>query len=276
MAGTSERYEYSAGESDWTHAMLDLRRGFAKRSLWLDMAVRQFKGQYRGTIIGPFWISVTTAMTATGLGLLYAKLFQNDIATHLPYVTISVAVWALISGYATAGASVFSGSAHVFQEYPLPISVFMFRLMANQAMGFFFRLIVVLAVLMLFGHYPDLSWGLALLGLALLFWIGFWFSAVFGILHAYFRDFGQLLGSLLTFIFFMTPIFWRADRLGDYAFIIDYNPFYHLLQIVRGPLLGEYDGLGTSFAVAGAIALVAPALGLLVYGRFSRRLPYWC
>ncbi len=274
-SSTPHLYEYEAGAPNWRRALKDLRSGWARRKLWMDMASRTFKNKYRGAIFGAFWLTITTAMTATGLGLLYGHLFGRPLAVHLPYVTSAIVVWAMISGLANGGCQTFVGNSHVFKEFPLPLSLFSYRLIYDQLILFAYRSIILVLILIIFSAQLKLTALLAIPGLMLIMWIGFWASMGLGVLNARFRDFGQLISAGMTFMFFLTPIFWLPERLGDYAFYINFNPFYHFIELVRGPIL-NHEGLLLHFQVAGGIALLAPAIGWFIYSRFSHRLPYWC
>jgi len=55
---------------------------------------------------------------------------------------------------------------------------------------------------------------------------------------------------------------------------VDANPFYHLVDIVRAPLLGKAPSLLTVVSVL-AMAIVGWYLTYLLYVRFRRRVPYW-
>jgi len=54
-----------------------------------------------------------------------------------------------------------------------------------------------------------------------------------------FRDLPHALGLILQAMWFVSPIYFEAKvfRGGDLNWLIDWNPIYHLLQIVRAPLL---------------------------------------
>ncbi|MEZ5892060.1 MAG: ABC transporter permease [Parvularculaceae bacterium] len=268
-------YEYQAGLSNWARAMGDLRQGFERRRLWTDMAVRAFNNKYRGAGFGALWLTFTVAMTATGLGLLYGKLFGLPLQEHLPYVTSALIAWSLITGLATGGCDVFVGNAHAFKEFPLPTSLFAYRLVLTQTILAAYRLIVLLGVIVIFSVPLGLQVMLSVLGFALLLWIGFWSSLTLGVINARYRDFGQLVSAFFTFAFFLTPIFWLPERLGDYAYLVNFNPFYHMIEVIRGPIIGGAD-LGLHFLVVVLVALAAPPVGIYVYGRLSHRLPYWC
>lgn len=239
------------------------------------MARREFRNQFRGAVIGPFWISFTTAMTAAGLGVLYGQLFDQSLSSHLPYVTIALVVWSMISAFITGGCNVFVANGYIFKEFPLPLSLFSYRLVVTQILTSVFRILVLVAILLMFPREFQVEMLLSVLGYILLIWIGFWSSLALGVINARFRDFGQLAAASLTFIFFVTPIFWIPGRLGPYSFLVDLNPFYHFIEVVRGPLLASSD-LNIHFLVTGVVATIMPLLGLYLFGRWSHRLPYWC
>jgi homopolymeric O-antigen transport system permease protein len=268
-------YDYQAGTSNWRRAVEDMRAGWARRKLWTDMALRAFKNKYRGAMFGAFWVTITTAMTATGLGVLYGYLFGRPLAIHLPYVTTAIIVWSLITGLANGGCAVFSGNAHIFKEFPLPLSLFSYRLAFNQLILLAYRSLVLVAVLLIFSTPLKPVALLAILGVILIVWIGFWMSMGLGVLSARYKDFGELVAAALTFIFFLTPIFWVPSRLGEYAFYINFNPFYHLIETVRGPILG-HENLLLHFEITIVFAVLAPVFGWSIYSRLSHRLPYWC
>ncbi len=57
-------------------------------------------------------------------------------------------------------------------------------------------------------------------------------------------------------------------------YLLDLNPVYHLLEIVRLPLLGMVPR-AANWAVALGLALAGWCAALLLFGRFKRRIAYW-
>lgn len=46
---------------------------------WLDIKLR-----YRGSILGPFWLTASTAVMVAAMGVLYAYLMNMDVHKYLP------------------------------------------------------------------------------------------------------------------------------------------------------------------------------------------------
>jgi len=54
-----------------------------------------------------------------------------------------------------------------------------------------------------------------------------------------YRDIPHALGLILQTFWFVSPVYFRVEmfRKGGLDILVDYNPLYHLLQIIRAPLL---------------------------------------
>lgn len=72
----------------------------------------------------------------------------------------------------------------------------------------------------------------------------------------------------------VTPIYWSVKMTGDRAAFVDWNPFFHLIELVRAPLLGEAPR-SLSWGVAAVMAAIGLPLSLDLYRRSRAKLPYW-
>ncbi len=59
-----------------------------------------------------------------------------------------------------------------------------------------------------------------------------------GTFCARFRDIGPIVASIMQIAFFLTPVIWQPEQLGEHAVYLPLNPFFTLIEIVRAPLLG--------------------------------------
>jgi lipopolysaccharide transport system permease protein len=74
--------------------------------------------------------------------------------------------------------------------------------------------------------------------------------------------------------FFITPVIWIPDQLGERAYLALFNPFTYFLELIREPLLGRIPDAHT-WALALAVTVVGCAATALVFSRFRSRVPYW-
>lgn len=275
-AATTPVYEFDAASGRLGYAVRDLREALERpRLLWILIA-NDFSKRYRGALVGGLWITFTTTMTVTGLALLYAQVFDRPLAVFFPYVALGIIVFGTVSTILNEGTGAFVAGAGAFSETRLPKALFPMKIVGKAIVAFAFKMIVVLGVVVVLGLNPaPTSVVLSLIGLALVFWIGFWAAVLLGVIAARFHDLGSLVNSSIAATFFLTPIFWEPERLGPYAEWVKLNPLFHLLNITRGPLL-DLPWVAESFVWAAALAVAVTIAGWTAFVLFVRRLPYWC
>jgi lipopolysaccharide transport system permease protein len=135
--------------------------------------------------------------------------------------------------------------------------------------------VVIFGVVALIFQVP-IGWAslLAVPGLLLLAVNLIWMELLLGVLSTRFRDIPITVQSLLSIMFFVTPIFWKPEQLGSRQWIAHYNPMTHLLDIVRLPFLDEVPSM-FSYAMAGGSAVVGWSVALIFFARFRARIAYW-
>ena len=260
-------------------AFQDLRDGLDRRQLWLHLGWQDIKQRYRRSVLGPIWITIATGTTAVAMGGLYSKLFHLELSEHLPYVTLGLIVWGLISASILEGAEVFVANEGLIKQLPTPLSVHVYRLVWRQAILFAHNIVIYVIIAMIFPKpwkWTDLSVFPALLLIVL---NCIWASLVFGIVGTRFRDIGPLLNSMVQLLFFMTPIIWNDQTLeaqgaGQWRWIVELNPLFHYLDIVRAPLLGA-DQEVRHWIVVLVLTAIGWVLALFAMRQYRSRVPYW-
>jgi ABC-type polysaccharide/polyol phosphate export permease len=73
---------------------------------------------------------------------------------------------------------------------------------------------------------------------------------------------------------FMTPVFWKSDRFGAHHIFLELNPFYHMLQGVRAPLLGTEVAPHT-YLILTVMALVGWGVTFSIFAITRRRIVHY-
>lgn len=262
-------------------AVKDLRDGLANRELWLLLGWQDIKQRYRRSVLGPIWITIATGITAVAMGLLYSQLFDEDIATFLPYVTLGLIFWGFIEGSITDGSEVFSKNEGLIKQIPSPLSVHVYRLAWRQLIVFAHNIIIYLILMAIFPQ--PINWEVFLIIPAMMLFVlnALWITIVFGILTTRFRDIGQLLTTMVRLVFFMSPIIWSAKTLEQVAGegsararIVEINPIFHYLEIARGPLLGDHVEF-YHWGIVIACTVIGWFAALAVLRNYRARVSYW-
>lgn len=256
-------------------ALRDIIQGAVQWPLWSSLAWSNICQRYRRTVFGPFWLTLSSGIFILAFGLIYSILLNQDMHSYLPYITSGYLPWMLFSAFVTESCAVFTSENQAIVNWQFPYSIFVYRMLWRNLIVFFHNILIFFIVCIVYGK--ALSWNMLWLpvGLVLLSLNGLWLGLLLGTLCTRFRDIQPLVVSGLQISMFVTPVFWNPEMLGKHrAVFVAGNPLYHMIAIIRAPLLGESPST-LSLTVCIACAAVGIVLALLCYGRFRRRIPFW-
>lgn len=231
-------------------------------------------GRYRRTALGPLWILIVHGSWLGALYILSTGLFGGDPATYLPYLVASVTMWNLIGNTIVGSSGLFLKSAGYMQSMPFSPLTYVIQFHLSVLIVFAHQFLVVLAALIALNMLLSVQWLLFLAALAIYSVFGLSVGVLIGLLGARFRDTTPMLESAMMVLFLVTPVFWQKSFLKSNPWIVDYNPFAHLLEIGRAPLLGQ-PGEPTSWLVSISLVAVLAILAILAFRQFRSRLFFW-
>ncbi|MDR3506245.1 MAG: ABC transporter permease [Acidocella sp.] len=233
--------------------------------------------RYRGSLLGPLWLTLSTAIMVGAIGVLYARLFHQDVADYLPFLTISLVLWNFISTVTSEATTCFTQADAMIRSMRMPHSVHAARVVMRNTLVLGHNVIVIAVVFALFGTRPGLDCFTLLPGFLLWLADAMAASLLLGLFGARFRDIPPIIASVMQIAFYVTPIMWNPAMLAHRGLaqaFVELNPFYALLEILRGPLLGlPLDP--SAWHLALLYSLVLFLVTGLVFTRARPRLPYW-
>ncbi len=250
-------------------------RGFARAQAWLLLAWDDVKNRYRRTTLGPLWLTLSHGIMMCGIAFAFSMLFGRPLKDFLLYLSAGLTVWVFIAGSLNEGPHIYPRSQNLLFSYDLPASVHIFRFVTGQIITFAHQMLVYLAVLAV--DPSVINWnmlwffpGFALLAIAAVGW-----STLLAFLGARYRDLPPAIGATTHLAFLLTPIFWERTRVPEDAlWFVMMNPFYHLIEMVRAPLLGRPPD-PMNWIVSAIVAALLVGAGVALYAKKRSRLTYW-
>lgn len=255
-------------------ALADLAGGFTSWRLASALARLDLKNRYRGSVLGPFWVTLSTAAMLLGIGLLYGRLLNMPLTEYLPHLAVSLVVWGVISGTIGESCAAMTSAEGIIRQVRVPYTVHALRCAVRNAVMAVHNLPLIIVVFLIFGHVPGPGALLAIPGLLLLAVNAVAACFLLGMICARFRDIPQIVGSVVQLAFFVTPVIWKPELLGESRAWLILNPFYALLEVVRGPLL-EGGAPASVWAAAVGVTALHAGLAFVFFVRFRGRLAFW-
>ena len=238
------------------------------------MANQDIYLRYKRSLIGPFWISLTMLATILGIGLLYSMIFNQEFASFLTFFACGLLAWNLLVPMMTEGCGAVTEAESHLRSIPIPVTVLAARSVYRCFLVFLHNFAVVILALLVFGHKFEPVAMLSLLGVAAYLAFGFFWTVAMAPLSTRYRDIPQVVSSIMQIAFFLTPIFWRPEFTSKRPMVTEANPFFHIIEVIRAPLLGTAPSSLSWLVTLGAIALFA-VIAVIVNAHARKRIFVW-
>jgi lipopolysaccharide transport system permease protein len=275
---------YTRDAADPRHverALADVSAGLSRWRLAAALARLDIRNRYRGSVLGPFWMTASMAVMIAGIGLLYSTLFKMTLREYLPWLAVSLLVWTTINQIVTDACTAFTSSEGVIRQVPLPYTVHVLRFVMRNAIMAAHSLPLILVVFVVCAFMPGdtpvlpgMEAVLALPGLALLLLNACAVGMFLGMVCARFRDIPQIVINVMQLFFFLSPVLWKPALLGSLQVFLPLNPFFALMETVRGPLV-EGGAPPIIWAAALFYTAAACAIAFVFFVRFRGRIAFW-
>ncbi|MEM6498016.1 MAG: ABC transporter permease [Pseudomonadota bacterium] len=262
----------SAGQS-----LVDRSALKANAQLSLQLVRREISTRYRGTVLGVVWSLLTPLMMLAVFTFVFGTVFRarwsgmSDTASTGEFAVILFAgliIFQFFAEVVSQAPSVMLANQNYVKKVVFPLETLIPVAVGSALFHFGVSLIVLISfIIVVFGGIPStaLLAPVVLVPLVILLLGLGWFLASFG---TYVRDIGQVIGTLVTAMMFLSPIFFPLSSLPDWI-----QPFI-LLNPISIPVT-EFRNVmvfGTAPAVVPLLlyTIVAAAIAWLGYTWFQK------
>ena len=238
------------------------------RYFWTHLALSDLRSRWRRSFFGALWSIIQPLGMTLLLALVFSKLFKSDIFTYAPYILSGVIVWECVTACVTGGALAFVQADAYIKQTRHPLAIYTLRTVMTSL------IVLGMASLALFGwsafvlpQYIGWHWLGALTIFPVLAMILWPLATLLAYVGTRFRDVPHATGLVMQALWFISPVYFETNmfRRGGLDALVDYNPIYHLLQLVRAPLLnGKWpapENYGFTLLAAITFALLACLVG---------------
>ena len=267
---------------------------WGSRELLFNLVSREVRGKYKRTVFGQLWSLANPLALMLVYTLVFGLLFHIRPAPGNPsgldvfalWLLCGLLPWMFFASVASSGAGSLVENSNLIQKVSFSRVVLPLSTVGSAAYNWAFEMIVLLIAISVAGGFV-LPWiPLVLVAMLLLAIFAAGVGLILAISNVYFRDTQYLLGILLQFWMYLTPIIYpislvedRSRKIGDLAGtgvtvldIYSLNPMEHFVTLFRELIYDNRLPVGIEWLVCLCWSLAALGTGLLVFRRNERNL----
>jgi homopolymeric O-antigen transport system permease protein len=229
------------------------------------LVARDFSLRYAGSALGVLWSILIPLVQLGVLIFTFRRAVPVNIKDYPAFVYSALLPWTWFSSCLGSAGGLFLGQKGLVRRPNFPPLILVVVNTLSNLLIFLLSLPLLFALLAWNGRSLTAS----LATLPLLFMIQAFMTIGLGLAIAswnvLFRDVSQLVNIILSFVFFLTPIFYRAPVDSKYGIIFKINPVAGLIRCYRAVLFEGRPPACAPLLAVSAVSIAALGLGYLIY-----------
>lgn len=231
------------------------------RYFWTHLALSDLRSRWRGSFFGVLWTVIQPLGMTLLLALVFSKIFHIPIREYAPYILSGMIIWDCVTASALNGSQAFIQADAYIKQCRHPLAIYTLRTVLGNLIALALASVALAGwVLIALSDTFNWSWLAALLIFPILLLIAWPLATLLAYISTRYRDLPHALGLVFQAMWFISPVYFTEDtfRGGNLRALVDYNPIYHLLEIVRAPLLHGQWPTGRNYVYClGSIAVLS-------------------
>jgi len=286
LGGVGVAVDRSAG------VMSKLRELWSYRELIRNLVLRDLRVRYKGSALGYLWTQLAPLLMMAVFWFVFSFVQPQQIAMFPVFLIVGLLPWNFCNEAVAGGARSVIDNANLIKKVFFPREVLPLVSVFSSLVNFLLSLpmmFLVMAIVQLlypplrdqgrlFNFAPTVAYLPVLIGIQALFLAGV--ALFISALAVHFRDFVHLIGIMLQFWFFLTPVVYALDVLNvtiggvALAQVVRWlNPMASLIEFYREVLYGN-TVFGSQVPTPGLPALTS-VLRVLITALVVLTIGYW-
>jgi len=214
------------------------------RKLLFTLAHTDFKEQYLGSYLGVFWAILRPTLFIIVIWFIFGIGFKakptTDGTPFILWLLCGFIPWFFFSEAVNKSMNAIVSNTFLVKKVAFRVSILpLVKILSALYMHIVFILIVV-SVFILYGYTPTIYW------LQIPYFMGCTVILVLGLgwltssLKVFIKDVGEIVGVIIQFGFWLTPIFWSIDIIPEkYQAMLKLNPMFYIIDGYRNALIND-------------------------------------
>jgi len=244
----------------------------AYSELLTNLVARDLKTKYRGSFFGIFWSLLNPLLLMAVYTLVFSVIVRVNIHPYAIFLLAGLVPWNAFAQSLTMATSSVLDNKGIVTKVAFPLQLLPLSAVLANSVNFVINIGLLLVLTVIFR--VDLSLTMLLVPVLVLMQLAFTFGvgSMLAAAQVYFRDVQYFLTILITAWFFLTPIVYSVDLVPRrLRAILALNPMAWDVSSFQDVWFYGRLPNWTYFGGFLAVSLLSLLVGIVVYGRLSRR-----
>ena len=215
-----ETYINEAG-TNWSNWWQTIQAVVQYRFLLRNLVIRDVKVRYKNSILGIVWSMLNPLLMMLVYTVLFTVLIPNNMVRHYPvFILVGIVAWNFFGGTLVGGATSITSNGALITKVHFPRVILPLATVFSNLVNFLFAFVVLLIFLFAYGIGLSIHalWVPVILLTQVIFLMGL--SMLLATFQVFYRDVLMILDVGLLAWFFLTPIFYPFEQLGETATLL--------------------------------------------------------
>ncbi|MFN7169921.1 MAG: ABC transporter permease [Candidatus Omnitrophota bacterium] len=242
-----------------------------------NLIKKNLRSYYVNSLLGISWAIIIPLILMFVLSFIFQNILKIEIENFPLYVLSGLIPFMFFASSLTQAANSLVENIYLLRQFNLPKEIIPLSIIITNFLNFLLGFLVLIPIFVLSNPriLLSLSFLFFIIPIFSIFVMGI--SLFFSALNVFFRDLSHLLGVLIMFFFWITPIFYKEEMIPtQYRWIIDFNPLSIYINLFRNILLNgrvrEFKFISFSLLWAGLFFFIGYYFFLRTESNFLKRI----
>lgn len=214
-----------------------LKSLYQDRNIIMQLAKSDFKVKYLGSYLGVFWAFMNPIIMILIYWFVFQIGFRSMPIGDVPFVlwlTAGIIPWFFISEAISVGTYSIIDKSYLVKKVLFRISILPIIKIVSTLFIHVIFIVIMFVLFIIYGFKLDVYHIQVLYYLIASVVLVYGISLITSSLVIFSKDVGQIIGIIMQFGFWLTPIFWSFTIVPEkLQLIFKLNPFYYIVEGYR-------------------------------------------
>ena len=240
------------------------------KDLLIELTKKDIKIRYKNSYLGYLWSLANPLFLALIFYFVFKLITKVQMENYTLFLISGLFVWQWINNSIMVGSNVYVSNASLIKKVNFPRNFLAISLVLSEGFNFLISIPVIIGFMLYYHEYPSFNWLIYIPIMTIITGIFIYsLSLLVGTINLFFRDMERLIGLLLTFLFYMTPIIYPASMIPNkYLVMLYLNPFAPFILSWQSIFL--HNSLDIKYVLVSIIyTIIALIISTLVYNKLK-------